>query len=295
MGNASSFLRPAKELRGLARFGFVWPNYGPRTGAALQRLPVARATVYFASEVETPEGSVEHGLFCEGPHASRFEVTASCSQMIGFKLRIGALRALLGVPAGELTGRTLDLREVWGMDARNVADRMAIARAPSERVAILERALVERLRLRADDAAIVEVADVLERTDGRVAIAELAERSGYCRRTLVQKFYDCVGMSPKACARLSRARAALAMLGSSSGAVDWAELAVSFGYYDQAHMTHEFRDLLGFTPAAFVRNVESFRPEAHPSRGRHSLPRREQRLYKLLGMAPRRAQPGIAR
>ncbi|MFI7687677.1 AraC family transcriptional regulator [Nonomuraea sp. NPDC049655] len=31
----------------------------------------------------------------------------------------------------------------------------------------------------------------------------------------------------------------------------WADLATAAGYYDQSHMTAEFRTLMGVTPAAF--------------------------------------------
>ncbi|MFF0866857.1 helix-turn-helix domain-containing protein [Nonomuraea sp. NPDC003560] len=61
-------------------------------------------------------------------------------------------------------------------------------------------------------------------------------------------FADAVGLSPKRYERIERVRKALA-LGRAHGR--WADLATATGYYDQSHMTAEFRTLMGVTPAAF--------------------------------------------
>jgi AraC-like DNA-binding protein len=39
---------------------------------------------------------------------------------------------------------------------------------------------------------------------------------------------------------------------STGEAVDWALLAVELGYHDQAHLIHDFKAQVGFTPAAYA-------------------------------------------
>ncbi len=34
--------------------------------------------------------------------------------------------------------------------------------------------------------------------------------------------------------------------------MDWAALALELGYYDQPHMIHEFQELAGSSPQAFI-------------------------------------------
>ncbi len=41
---------------------------------------------------------------------------------------------------------------------------------------------------------------------------------------------------------------------------DWANVAASSGYYDQAHLIAEFRDLVGLTPTAFALRAREQNP-----------------------------------
>jgi AraC-like DNA-binding protein len=36
--------------------------------------------------------------------------------------------------------------------------------------------------------------------------------------------------------------------------VDWADIALSCGYFDQAHFNHDFRALAGLCPSAYLRD-----------------------------------------
>jgi AraC-like DNA-binding protein len=60
-----------------------------------------------------------------------------------------------------------------------------------------------------------------------------------------------VGISPRATIRVMRFRHAVnTALGQRR--VHWAQLAADSGYYDQAHLIREFRELAGLTPTALL-------------------------------------------
>jgi AraC-like DNA-binding protein len=90
-------------------------------------------------------------------------------------------------------------------------------------------------------------------TGGKVTVAALAGETGYSRKHLSQLFGRQVGLSPKALARVHRFRGAMRLLDDPER-VPWAGLADQCGYYDQSHLTNEFRRFSGFTPTEIARH-----------------------------------------
>ena len=63
-------------------------------------------------------------------------------------------------------------------------------------------------------------------------------------------------MTPKAFARLARFRHAERLL-RSPGHRSLASIALTCGYYDQAHLNRDFRDLAGCTPTAYLTHLRN--------------------------------------
>lgn len=78
-----------------------------------------------------------------------------------------------------------------------------------------------------------------------------ADKLGITTRQLQRDFQDVLGIAPKTYVNIVRFNSAAGSLQNSS----LAETAMHAGYYDQAHMTKEFRSMAGMTPKVFQRNV----------------------------------------
>jgi AraC-like DNA-binding protein len=282
------FFRPGRALSALVDFGMFLPDYRYRDGREVQRVPTARTTLYFAADVRRNGSSRQiSGLFCEGPHSKSFGTLGECGEMVAFKVRSGAIGTLLGVPAKEVRDMTLPLNEIWGREADLLAERMANARSVRERISLLQQELIRRVQVaNGHDPVAIAASHLIEQSEGRLRVSEVIERSGYSQRALLQRFDQGVGLTPKQHARVTRIRATIARMGEP-GVADWAELALRSGFSDQAHMIHEFRDLVGHPPAKFVAERKSFSPVGADASGQNALPGREQKLYQVLGMVSR--------
>ena len=96
---------------------------------------------------------------------------------------------------------------------------------------------------RTPDDDLVEAATGLLASSG---VGATARSLGVSERQLRKLFTRDVGLSPKHFARIDRVRTVLATPDD-----DLADVAARSGYYDQSHMTTEFRRLMGVPPAAF--------------------------------------------
>jgi AraC-like DNA-binding protein len=165
------------------------------------------------------------------------------------RIRPGCARPLLGVEVSELVDRVVPLSSLWGSSAGRLVDSLAGLDAGP----VLERiSLALRERLALVSAAEVSRASLLSSATSdlaaRVSVPGVASRHGVSERQLRNLFHSGVGVSPRGFARIERVRTVIA--GTRDQGL--ASVASGAGYYDQSHMTAEFRELMGVPPGAFV-------------------------------------------
>ena len=82
-------------------------------------------------------------------------------------------------------------------------------------------------------------------------IASLTERIGLRPKRFIQLFTQQVGLTPKVYCRVQRFQRVIQSV-QRQRRVDWADVAASCGYYDQAHFIHDFRSFSGLNPGAYM-------------------------------------------
>jgi AraC-like DNA-binding protein len=83
------------------------------------------------------------------------------------------------------------------------------------------------------------------------SVEELASRAKLTTRTLQRLFGQYVGIGPKWVINRYRIHEAIAQL-QTGGPIDWMEVALALGYFDQAHFIRDFRKLVGSSPSAYA-------------------------------------------
>lgn len=176
----------------------------------------------------------------------------------GVQLAVSPLgaRTLLGLPAAELASIDLDASDVLGRFALEIHERVQDAATWSQRFSILDEMLARRLELdHWPPAEVVEAWRMLVSAGGVASVGRLSRSVGWSSRHLSERFRAELGLTPKAAARVmrfDRARRLLQRRVADNGPPELADLAVACGYYDQAHLAREFRELAGCPPSRWL-------------------------------------------
>jgi AraC-like DNA-binding protein len=252
--------RPSPVLRPfVARYGgYCQEGFAPGTH---QGLPSRYMTLIVSLGPPTdiavmPDPAQAPGAFdafVGGLHASAATVRHDGNQA-GIQLYLTPLgaRTLLGLPAAALANTVVALDEVLGRPAVELVERLGAAPSWPERFAVLDDVLAAALRDAPDPPPEVAWAwRKLVATGGAVDVASLADEVGWSRRHLGERFRAELGLPPKVAARVLRFERSRRML-QQPARPGLADVAVACDYYDQAHMTREWREIAGCTPAAWI-------------------------------------------
>jgi AraC-like DNA-binding protein len=172
------------------------------------------------------------------------------SVVLGVRLRPAGAYALLARPMREVSGLILDVRDLVGRAAGELADRCRDATSVAARFRAAATWVADRIaRARGVTPEVAWSVARIERSGGGVPIADLRRETGLSKTRLAGSFREQIGVAPKRYARLVRFRRATALL--DAGASRLADVAIAAGYYDQAHMNTEFRELSRLTPGQY--------------------------------------------
>jgi AraC-like DNA-binding protein len=200
---------------------------------------------------DRPERQPSAFLVGELTGALRVQPSARISTM-GIRFRPSGLSAFCKVPQDELTDRTTPIDELWGVLGRELEVLVHEAEGDARRVGIAEDFLLARLAAgRGPDLAVEAAVGQLLSERGQTRIASLAATAGLSERQLERRFRSAVGLGPKALARLVRFQEVYRRLGEDAPG-DWAMVALDCGYFDQAHLLRDYRELAGSPPSRLL-------------------------------------------
>jgi len=171
--------------------------------------------------------------------------------LVGVRFRPGGAFACFGVAMSELQNQRVPLGDLSPEDTAEVLERVGAATTLHETAAALTMFLARRLRRSRSAHSSRDLAQAmvaLSRDEQSVRLREIARALGTSERHLRRKFEVVVGTSPKTFARIQRFRKTLAMIERASSVPDWASIASACGYFDQAHLIHDFKRMTSLTP-----------------------------------------------
>ncbi|BEK98608.1 AraC family transcriptional regulator [Nocardia seriolae] len=174
---------------------------------------------------------------------------------VQLNLTPGGCRALFGMPAAALGSWIVDLSDVLGPCALELRERLSPLSSWPQRFAVLDEILLRRVRPVPWDDGLARAWTLLSGPDPAVRVAAVADEIGWSRRHLGNRFSAEFGITPKDAVRVARFERSHRLL-RDPVLPPLAEVAAISGYYDQAHMAREWRELAGMPPSVWREREE---------------------------------------
>jgi AraC-like DNA-binding protein len=133
----------------------------------------------------------------------------------------------------------------------SLRERVLAASTCEGKISVLERFLLEQAFRPLSRHPAVRFALREFQREQIPAIATVSDQVGLSSRRFIQVFSEQVGLSPKLFCRVQRFQQVLRIIHRDAD-VDWAEIALGCGYFDQAHFIHDFKEFSGINPTAYL-------------------------------------------
>ena len=180
------------------------------------------------------------------------------SSMMGVHFRTGGAAPFFGFPISELAGEVVELDLIWKREILALREQLLETQSTDGKFDLLEAYLVRKAQSRLEPDKTVSAALTAIGSWPVVGLRDLASQLGLSHKQMLARF-DCrVGLTPKFTSRLIRFRKTLNAICEAPPSPNWADLAIDRGYYDQAHLIHEFQEFAAMTPAEYQRNHSEF-------------------------------------
>jgi AraC-like DNA-binding protein len=198
----------------------------------------------------------------QGPRTRPVVITTtSRHELIGVHFRLGGAFPFLQFPVGELQNAGISLSDLWGeRDAQRLLSMLDEAPTGKGKFRILERWLLQLAadRWQKHPAVTFAMRAFCSGPSGSFgSAAEVAHKTGYSQRHFIELFRKEVGLKPKEFHRLYRFRKVIDAVQRQT-VVDWADIGLSVGYFDQAHLIHDFRQFSDLTPEQYLKSRTPF-------------------------------------
>jgi AraC-like DNA-binding protein len=204
----------------------------------------------FDRQSRIQQGSTNGTMLC-GTHSENFIIRdANKISVMGVHFKVGGGAAFFELPVSELYNERISLDEVWKTRASELRDRLLQQSSPEGRFWVLEQFLMQMMRSPNDHLAVDFALQQFQQS-ANSTISAVIEQTGFSTRYFNQLFRNQVGVTPKLFCRIQRFQNALEML-SVRAPVDWIEIALTCGYFDQAHFIHDFRAFADCTPTEYL-------------------------------------------
>jgi AraC-like DNA-binding protein len=174
-------------------------------------------------------------------------------RLVGVHFKPWGISPFVDMPASELRDRWVPVDAVWQRSLERIRNQIGDIVSATETLRVVEQELRSQLAEAPSRGLdlVRRTGGLLEASHGAVPVGALTDAASVSGNHLATQFKSHVGVTLKRVARICRfARLILSV--DVLRPVDWSELALTAGYFDQAHFSREFKDFTGHTPTRYL-------------------------------------------
>ncbi len=192
------------------------------------------------------------GIVVSGTYAAALDIDPlHHATIMGVHFRPGGAFPFFGAAVAELANSHVALEVLWGRLAIDLRERLCSAATPQKRFQILEETLKARLRWLSEHPAVSLALGIFGPAGIGDSVRAVAKRVGLSERRFIQVFSAQVGLTPKLFCRVLRFQHVREVV-NQAATLNWAQLALDCGYYDQSHLIHDFQEFSGLCPTDYL-------------------------------------------
>ena len=179
----------------------------------------------------------------------------SVVRSMGIVFKPGGAAPFFSPPLKELKNQRIPLDVLWGAEAGALRAQLLEAETPRQCFLALECFLERKVQhncsaFREYHPFIEYTVSRLSQAPGENSLDQIRNRCGYGTTRFPSLFSQAVGLTPKQFSRVQRFQQVINALFRRQVA-DWPDMALRYGYYDQAHFINEFKAFTGITPGDY--------------------------------------------
>lgn len=197
----------------------------------------------------TPKIKYE-GVWISGMHTNFIDISASSKGLLILQFHPAGVYPILNIPVKEINNKVVGAEMILGNSIFEIREQIIAASSVKSKFQIIEQWLLERISERTGKEDLIRHS-ITQLIGNQNNIAEIIGQTGYSHRYFIEMFTNYVGLSPKQYQRIVRFNKVLQLI-KDNKMINWTQLSLDCGYFDQAHFIKDFKNFSGINPNEYL-------------------------------------------
>ncbi len=154
-------------------------------------------------------------------------------------------------PSEQTKSQVIDADVFFQSHIHSLREQLLNAEEVQTKFSITEHFLNQKLLDQSPPEAIVSTSNLIASNPSVGTLKWISENSGYSQKHFIGLFKKYVGLTPKGFQKIMRFQKVVKDI-ESVKTINWTQLALDCGYYDQAHFINEFKTFSGYNPQQYL-------------------------------------------